>query len=292
MRRSLLNPRRVLALTVTALATLSLLPTDAGRSLARPFYSLKNALVGPVSEPLHRLTAKVRGPADLPVELGDANELELAKQRIVELQIDLQSANDEIERLTQVRQTLRLRGVRLLSARVTGWSNGSALAPTLTINRGVRQGIQPGQVVADGFNLVGEVGQVGMFDASVRLVTTPGRPLNARFVPPSLTANLPSGDLVVQLEVVTVGGRAMFRGVVDAGAPVHVGDLAHLADDTWPREATGYVLGKVVAITDHPDDPTLRRLVMVEPVISVAHVRDVVVLLPGAADSQLASQEP
>ena len=81
----------------------------------------------------------------------------------------------------------------------------------------------------------------------------------------------------VQLTPIESGRR--FETVLGKDKPVQVGDMAILADDSWPMHARGAVVGKVVTIDDYPDDPHLRHLVRVEPMRSLEHLGSVTVVV-------------
>jgi hypothetical protein len=183
-----------------------------------------------------------------------------------------------------VRQQIEMTGVRLQSARVTAWS-GRQHIPTLAINRGERHGVLVGHVVASGFNLVGKVVDTAPLNATVQLITAPGRPLAGRFVAPAMDADAPpDASAGAELEPQTRGGRRVFEAVVPVSSLVEVGYLAHLSDESWAPEARGFVIGKVVKVEPYAEDPTLRKLVTVEPVESLPHVSQVVVLVPTAGE--------
>ena len=71
-----------------------------------------------------------------------------------------------------------------------------------------------------------------------------------------------------------------FIAVVSEDQPIQIGDLAHLEDRTWPREARAVVVGKVVEIAPDPNDPVLRQRVVIQPIRSLRHLSRLVVLVP------------
>ena len=72
----------------------------------------------PTDHLIKPLADKLRRPADLSVDLGNQEEYEHAKQQILELQYKLRQANERIAQLSEIRETLRLVGVKLLSATI------------------------------------------------------------------------------------------------------------------------------------------------------------------------------
>jgi len=280
MRRPLFTQRRALVTTIVLLGIASFLPINIAGRLADPARDLLRLTTMPLAHPLKAVGDSVRGREPLPVQLGDADDYEWAKREIERLRQELDEATRQIAELSHMRQETAMRGNTLQRARVTGWSN-RPMAPTLTLNRGTRDGVSAGYVVASGFNLVGRVTDTSSTGATVHLITAPTTPLTVRFVPSALRSSAPAGGAAVcELNTQTAGQGHVFVGVVPHDAPVRPGDLAKLQDPTWPAEAAGFIVGKVTTVDPHPDDPTLRKRVTVEPIRALAHLSEVVVVVP------------
>lgn len=293
MRRSGIHQRHVLAGVVVLLLVSSLLPGGWVNSYSRAPRHLLGAITAPLTRPLKRLSDAIRRPAEVdvfgndPSRWKDALESEVQYRR--RLEQELREARDNIAQLSHVRQHLDLSGFELKVAYVTHGSNDPA-HPALTISRGRRDGLQPGFVVASGFNLVGRVTSVGPASSTVTLITAADTLLSTRIVPVTLDA--PPREHLAQLRPQKGAGRFTAQANVDD--PVEVGDLAHLADHFWPPEAQALVVGSVTAIEKDPSDPLLRRIIEVMPPRSLAYLDRVVVLVPtqGGVTSRVESDAP
>lgn len=280
MRRPWPNPQHVLFGAVVALLVLSLLPTHWAALVSRPPRHLLNAAIAPADHLLKPLADALRYRPDSPVDLGNQEEYERARQQIVQLQFRLRQAKERIAELSQLRDQLKLVGVGLLPAAVTAWG-GDRLHPHLTLNKGQRHGVRPGQVVVRGFTLVGRITDAGPVTSTVRLVTAADTHLVTLFKPP--TPGQSARQWMARIQAAK--GRDGFWAAISADDPVREGDLVHLYDDSWPQNARGFVIGKVTQIQKHPDDPILRRRVIVTPTRSLRHLDHVTVIVPtGASD--------
>ena len=178
--------------------------------------------------------------------------------------------------MRQVRQVQDLQGFTYLPARVI-LPVRDASQRVITINRGTRHGVQEGLVVTVGANLVGQVlADPGPSTATVRLITAPNTFLVVRLIPP-VPGSTPYEPFV---NIREANDGQEFWAEIDADATVRAGDLAHLADDTWPTEARGFIVGRVQEIIEHPDRPYLSRRVIIKPLRPVGRLSNVVVLIP------------
>jgi len=274
-----LTPRRLLALILLLLVGASALPSTWSRWMTAGPRHATRAAITPVTYPLAMLAQRFR-PARAPLQ-DDVTDSDLRLQRDLLLQLarkleqDLREAQQTIASLSQVRDALRLEGIKLREASVVAWSNDPA-NPTLTINRGKTHGITAGRVVASGFNLVGQVTDAGPMTATVRLIAQPAP--NDRMIVDVVPAVAGTAPRRFTAEIVHQGDGT-FVGEAKADGQVRVGDLAHLSDPTWPREARGFVVGKVVSIDPHPDS-ILRREFTVKPIRDLNRLVQVFVLVP------------
>lgn len=288
MNRRPVTHRRALTAAIILLAFLSFVRLDTAAAVARFPRGLLTTVTGFLTQPLHQIASSVRGPEeedDLPQreELQQNNEHWLQYNR--RLEDELRRARQVIAELTLLRESrvIDLKDVPLLPAGVTASRGGAT--PALTINAGDRDGLRIGLAVAAGADLVGRVTWTGPNTASVGLITAPGTLLDVRILPDAVGP--PVRQTVLQIE--PVAGEELFTGVAAASDPIELGDLAHLrladndltTDNRWPDEAAGMVVGKVVAVEPDPSDPTLRRIVRIEPRVSLEHLTRVFVLVPG-----------
>jgi len=266
----------------------SLLPASWARFLSSHPRHVLTAIAAPAQHLLKPLADRVRRPADLSVDLGNQEEYERAKQQIVQLQHKLHEANLQIAELSQLRNELKLTGVGLVPATAVAWS-GDTLHSTLTINRGTRHGLSPGLVAVRGFNLVGQLSDVSPTAATVRLVTASQTSLVVMIVPPN-DSHQPR-QLMTQLRAAPE--RNEFWASINTDDTIETGDLAYLMDDGWPEASRGFVVGTVVQIDKDPDDPILRRRVVVAPIRSLAHLDHLTVIVPiDPSSSRAANPQP
>lgn len=275
MKKSILNPRRALMSLLLLFVVISLLPAQwVGALTYRPRYLLEAALA-PADHLLKPLADALRRPPELSVELSNREEYQRALQQIIQLQFRLRQANERVAELSKIRDQLKLVGVGLMPATVTSWRS-NRIHPSLMINRGSRHGLAPGMAVVRSFNLVGRVVHVGPVTSTIGLINAPDSYLIVMIKPP--VAGLEPRQMVCQ--VYTTPGRNELWADTDEDDPIRVDDLAHLYDDTWPSHTRGFVVGKVTRIEPHPDDPILRRRVVLTPVRSLAHLDRVTVVVP------------
>ena len=274
-----LSQRHALGIVIVLLVVTALLPASVVRAVSgRPKRVLDWALA-PGWHALHGMSSRIRSPPPTSVGGGDREQLERNYGELLvhhrRLEEALRAARTEIEDLSLVRQSLSLAAVKLPSVQVVGWADTGS-AETILLNRGNRLGLRIGQAVADRFNLVGRISEVGPFSSTVRLITSPRTRLDVHLVPPEPGA--PPRELRRQLEL--TAGRDRFFTIVETDSPVQVGDLAHLADPHWPRESDGLIVGRVVSVRKHLENPTLEKRVVVEPLVRPAYLTRVVVLVP------------
>lgn len=284
----MVTPGRLLVAVVAFLLFTSFAKLEVAVSIAAPPRDLVRFIISPATQPLHAMAGAARRPAEADDELGERRELTEENRRLDQyarqLEDHLRVAQARIAELSEMRGSaaLSIGGVALIDAGVTSWRGGPT--PILTINRGSGSGIAPGMVVGTGANLVGRIASVGPGSATVALITTPRSLFDVRIMPPS-TAPSPR-EVVVQCQ--PVPGTQTFWAEAAQSDPIQAGDLAHLrlpdhvlaTQARWPDEAAGMIVGHVVRVEDHPDDPKLRTRIIIEPRRSLQHLTRVVVLAP------------
>ena len=116
------------------------------------------------------------------------------------------------------------------------------------------------------------------------LINEPGTLLDVRIMP-GTTGPSPR-EVVVQCR--PIPGTETFWAEAAQSDPIQAGDLAHLrlsdnelaTQTRWPDEAAGMVVGQVVRVEDHPDDPKLRTRIIIEPRRKLQGLTRVIVLAP------------
>ncbi|MFW6059675.1 MAG: rod shape-determining protein MreC [Phycisphaeraceae bacterium] len=290
MRRSLLTPKRLLVLLAVLFLFSSFLGERTAGRLSHAPRAMVNTLVSPARWSAHALSLRLRREEPDPVawdrqQMSRAELEELYGRRLRELR-DLQRRHRDLrERLAQLQQIQSLAerseqwdfsGVRYVQARVTGLT-GAPNAPTLNIARGTRAGIREGAIIVRGYNLVGRVVHAGPATSEVKLITAPQTKLQATLLPPA-DATDSRDSLPVQLEVRDDGET--FGVQVRRGEPVQAGDLAHLDDPRFPREAQSYIVGQVISVQRAPDDPYLFQEIVVKPILPLTGLSEVTALVP------------
>jgi len=289
MRRSLLTPKRLLAIIAALLVVSSLLSARAATAVASVPRTIVSTAIAPANLLLYNLSRTLRGPGSDTIQWGGGDDQPTPDQvrnlhqelgRALRLNEKLRQQNNrlkqQITQLSQIREQFGLSGMRLVSARVTAYA-GDANAPVITIDRGGNVGITKGTVIASGFNLVGEVVHAGPLTADVKLITAKGTKLQVRFVPPRADAK-PRLQNARQLSLREDGRTFGVR--LSTGVTVETGDLAHLADPRWPREARGFVVGQVSAVGPYEDDPLSFQSVVVDPIPPLTALNEVTALVP------------
>lgn len=278
MRRRLLTSKNGLFFTVVLTLAVCLIPQSLAISLwSYPRHLLKLAL-SPVQHPLHMLGNQIRAPLEPKVDLGPVAQLENNYMELLsfnaKLQQELREANDFVIQLAQIRN-LRNAQEKLLPARVTLSTQGLEVRE-LTLGAGRNRNVIQGMVVAAGYNLVGRVSSVGSHTSTVRLINSPGTYLAVRMVPP-VNDQAPR-ETVGHLQVAEDGKTFFSRG--DINDPVKINDLAFLADERWPSSSQGLIVGKVLSIKPDEKTPLLRTKIVIEPLRSLLHLGQVLVIQP------------
>ncbi len=254
MKRTLLTPRRMLALIVVLLVVSSFLGEGVAEAIAGGPRNVVSAVTSPFTSMFYALGTALRheepdatpwneqrvSRAQLEREYG------LALKRLDYLQEKIKQLEKERARYANLRavaegdEQLDLSGSSFINARVTAFV-GEAGSQFVTIDRGTRSGIREGTVIIQGdFNLVGKVVHAGPVTADVKIITSPGTRLEVRLVP--ATVNAGPQSVRVQLHVRDDGKT--FETQVETDTHVQVNDLAHLVDNRWPREAAEFRGGK------------------------------------------------
>jgi hypothetical protein len=274
--------RRLLSLVVLLLLIAVMLPSRWAHAVSRGPREIVVAALRP-ADLLRDIGDSARGhePADIarPAD-RDLEALYGQALRINEnLRTRLDTANQQIAQLSGIRQMFPAEPMELVAAGVLT-SGAVGDAASLVIDKGRRDGVREGQTVTCGIHLIGRVTDASPNRATVRPITIPGTHLAVKIKPA-----LPQVDRAPAPVLIKAADGAKFVAEVDVSNGVAVGDLAHLYQQRgWPNEAQGFVVGQVTEVLKDEKNPLLRRIVTIEPYQKSAQVRDVVVLVPFAAD--------
>jgi cell shape-determining protein MreC len=279
MPQGFFTPNRVLLMLVLMLLISSLLPSGVLRALTGTPRHVVEHITMPITHQLKRVSDMLRPAPPSEVEQVAIEDLALLRAINEELQQKIDELYQLLAQAEATQDFMReysLRGFRRQTAAVTRGAADRA-RPVLLINRGAQDGIEIGQAVCvDGAQVVGRVSDVGPVASSVTLITQPAKVLEV-----VIRAAAPSDRphrVGTTIEWDSRAGR--FTTAILKDIPVMEGDLVHLADVDWPEEARGFVIGRVTAIEDFPDDPTLRQQIHIEPTRPLHRVRYVTVLVP------------
>lgn len=273
------SPRVMVMLAVVFAAFASLWPVSWAQAVWSRPRAVLSTLLPMLTHPLKAVSDALRRPTDLDLPLSESavlqrNYLQLL-QYTQELERRLSEARDTITQLSRVPPLANLRGTQRLRAGVISASS-AAVDATLTLNRGSRQNVAAGMAVIEGYHLIGRVVSVQPMTCTVRLITAPSVGVAVKLLSASPTPG--QTGLPVYLKASATPGS--FETIIGRDDPVQLNDLALLADDTWPDDAWGYVVGKVTRIEQLPEDPVLRRKVTVEPLMALQFLHRAFVLMP------------
>ncbi|HEX7010558.1 MAG TPA: rod shape-determining protein MreC [Phycisphaeraceae bacterium] len=296
MKRSFLTPGRWLAAVVLLLLVASLLPGSVAQGVASRPRWIVEALLGPVTGQFTSVAAALRSPQRLRMtpdphrmsteDLIEAyqqlqDELHRANQLIARYEYEMDRAAEVIEQLSRIRGQSGLQGVTLVSARVLA-PPANLRVPVLTINQGADQGVQEGMAVVHageaGLSLVGQVVDAGPRSAGVKLITSESVELAVRVGPAPPDASPRQIEAWIRWDP----EAQAFIAEVQANQGVQVGDVARLADDYWPREAQGFLVGLVSEVEPDPRDPLSMRRVVIRTTHELARLARVTVLVPAS----------
>ena len=277
MKRSFFTSRRLLLGTVLLLIVSSLLNARISGWCTNTPRGVLTTLLVPLQRPFTWLSQTLRPRPPRPLDLGDPQTL---ARRYAEAQaynrrlwLQLQAAREKIAQLEGLRQVQSVQGHKELRAAVIG-VRANPRNPKLTINRGSRHGVRQGCAVVGPYNFVGLIVDTSAGESTVGLITSPQTQFQVAITPPS------PGEPPRRLDTRLTWNRSErgFTAVI-GDEPVEIGDLAHLADISYPPGAHGYVVGVVSKIEDYEGNPLLHRKLAVQPTVSLAHMQHVVVLV-------------
>jgi rod shape-determining protein MreC len=274
--------RRLLTATLLMLLAVSSLLPARWSGYGAALGHVTALMLAPLSVPLTAISRLRGNEAEAPPEA----------EHLLTRWEQAQQALQEISRLRVERNRLRLenRMLRNLKAQLGGEAEiyrfpaagviGVSADPygaTLRINRGSRSGLAIGQAVVEGADLVGRIAQTGTLTATVELITNRGLLLDA-VVTEMLSPLQPEIDAqrICQFEAVDIDRLV---GVVSTDYEVSVGQYARLMDSDWPAGAQGMIIGQVTDVKPLPDQPYLRKQIIIQPRRALRHLGEVTIVV-------------
>lgn len=281
MKRSLFNQKQTLWAVVLLLMVLCLLPASKAEFVSRTPRSAVEFLTLPISHMVrHVATRFYQKPVDDQETLDSLRRQRDDYHRLAyKMQLMLEEERTLNQQFQQMRELFGDFSNHIFVTASVGYSSSSFRQMSLRLNRGRRHGLEIGQVVSSGSQLVGRIANVSMVSSTVTLITEPSTTLMVRIVPPGTGADGAVPRQVEAILEVTDDGQG-FQGTIDANRSVQVGDIAFLADNQWPRD--GFIVGRVVEAQTSPNDP-LRMRVRIEPEQPLHRLSSVTVLVPEAS---------
>ncbi len=278
MNRPPITAKRVLVALTMLLLISSQLPAGTATTISH----LPRSFVKLISKPaalLIRVSTTLRPPRDDTRDIiGDddlAGQLAHARVYIDNLEQEVLELRNVSESLAQIDALMDLEDISLAGASVLGF-NGDLENPILTISIGSDSGVRDGLAVVWGASLVGQVVSTSAKTADVQLITAAGTRLQVR-----IARHTPDGPTTPQPAYIELDedGRSFFTEEFSVDATVAVGDMVHLADDSWQFRARGFIVG-VVSEVGKSDRPLLNSRVVIRPMLSLSSLPRVVVLVP------------
>ncbi len=254
--------------------------SDVAMTVSAPVSNAVRWVANPLTRPFRRT-------ADPALAEQYLQELEVARQRALDLELTVRELERQVFELQRGADLTPELGVRQIAAPVIGRFTESSSA-ALQVRAGSGRGVVENSVaVVEGLQLLGRVERVTSAWCVVRPITD-----NAAGGLMALVMTGEKLDSGIQCRLEPIGG-GLLRGPAswvdntEREEPVEltVGMVVRLRDDTWPRSAQMLVLGKVTALDPAPDEPT-RTMVTVSPTVPLQRVSEVVLRVPIDPESE------
>ena len=283
MRLLPFKPRHIFVLLVVLLLINTVfVPERFARFYTTWPTNLLNAFTVPFTKRLTSLSNIIRSVFTRdPVDTAEAIDNQALYRQVLRLRQELAEANEEIERLSGVRDRFGLTGIDFLPARVASVTVGARRM--MKIDLGDRDGVDKDDVVGAGVDLIGRVVATGPSTATVQLIIDRKTYLNVYVMSP--VGDTPQRLVRAQLRY--DDDRNAFVGDVDRlrdGDDVRVGDFALPADTSWPPETRYFIVGRVAAVEKHETNPALLRRIVVQPQSDPTRLSNVIVVVPRTDD--------
>lgn len=278
------SARTLLRVALVVLFLLSVVPmrftkwttgfSDVAITVSAPVSNAVRWVADPLTRPFRR-------SADPALAEQYKQELEVARQRALDLELTVRELERQVFELQRGADLTPELGVRQIAAPVIGRFTESSSA-ALQVRAGSGRGVVENSVaVVEGLQLLGKVERVTSAWCVVRPITDTAAGGIMALI---MTDTTLKGGIQCRLEPIGGGllkGPAKWEENEDRDGPVEiaVGMVVRLRDDTWPRSAQMLIVGEVTAVDPAPDEPT-RTIVTVAPTVTLQRVSEVVLRVP------------
>ena len=186
---------------------------------------------------------------------------------------------NELNSQRAVKTTFGITSQDILSANITGHQVGLS-SSLITLDKGTRDGVQPGMVVLSMISPLGRVESVGYLTSTVRLLTDPSK-LKTRAKIVRRTTGSSAFEIVPSCLINGLGDGELQSLTVSETAiaiPPVKGDLVLLSDSNWSPRVQSTVIGEVIEVGRKDDQPG-RYDIRITPRVNVNGIGTVMVLL-------------
>lgn len=278
------SARTLLRVALVVLFLLSVVPmrftkwttgfSDVAITVSAPVSNAVRWVADPLTRPFRR-------SADPALAEQYKQELEVARQRALDLELTVRELERQVFELQRGADLTPELGVRQIAAPVIGRFTESSSA-ALQVRAGSGRGVVENSVaVVEGLQLLGKVERVTSAWCVVRPITDNAAGGLMALV---MTGEQLGSGITCRLEPI---GGGLMRGPAtwewneaqDGPIEIAVGMTVRLRDDTWPRSAQMLIVGEVTAVDPAPDEPT-RTIVTVTPTVPLQRVSEVVLRVP------------
>jgi rod shape-determining protein MreC len=278
------NPERrrsagVFALLLLAALTVITLDARAGDSPVDPLRSAVGTAIGPLES---GTASAVRALRSMPVYLRDVDDLRDANAGLEEANADLRArlrtselARQRAGELDRMLGVAEDGGLSIVPARVISLGAVQSFSRTVTIDAGIRDGVQPDMTVVSGDGLVGRVLHATRDTSTVLLIVDAESVVGGR-LSSSLELGFLSGDGRIGDD-----GRLALELVDPATVPTPGDTVVTWGSRSQAPYVAGVPIGTVHEVTSSPRQ--LARIAVVEPFVDFSSL-DLVGVVVGAAD--------
>lgn len=278
MSRSMLSAPRLLVITSSVVALLSVLPPGGIRwvgSLSKPIVFL----IGPVNKAMGWGASFVSSGTR--ANASDSPEVSEVRRQLEEYKFQWLNERQENERLRRVVEELQktplsTEVMRQVYAPIIG-GGADLSAGILKAKAGEREGVIPGSVVVvEGVHVVGRVREVtSRYSLILPITQKASRGMKGVIMVGDQRG--PFCDLV-PTDRGTLNGKVFF----DEGVPrpdLKPGMLVRLDDPEWPSSARMLIIGQIIEVVPLPQQPN-RPVVTVRPQFAIDKISEVVIRIP------------
>ena len=268
MSKPLLTSRKALVAVVLLLLLSSLLPSRFAKWIGSLPTTIAESLSVPVSHPVswasHKLRAEDRGPVENITQerwAKEKEEYDRLNRELWAINRDLRESLAAFEAIALIRDP---KDIRPIEAAVINFNNDRN-NPVMLISQGTRAGVTGGDPVVYRTNLLGFVEkEPGLLNCKVELMNLPGRRIRVAMQP---VGAVEYPWPVIEYAIADDNGQT-FHCDRPIDHPLEVGHIAWVYDDLH-EQAYGFLLGRIVAIEDHPDKPYELDRIVIRPDVPI-----------------------